>query len=224
MTVLTLAWKYHLLPSGKTMYQNEMQEPDSNVLNVLSELKRLAERGRSTPLLGGEAFVLWGSLIAGFLAFLALASPRLPATALLAAWAAFPAAAGLGMFLLFRKYANNRNAPNYNNRIISRIWLCISAAALMTASMEVWDGFSNPANLLVMCAAMFSVGLGATGVFVSSRWLTMGTIGWLILIPVIYVAQTPNLALLVTAVGAVLFLVGPGLSLMASHPERQSEQ
>lgn len=59
----------------------------------------------------------------------------------------------------------------------------------MTASMEVWAGFMNPANLLVICAAMFSVDLGPKGLFVSLRWPKMGMTGWLMLIPMIHVER-----------------------------------
>ena len=189
-------------------------QADKEALEQITSIRRMVERGRSTPLIGGEAYVLWGLLIAGFLILLALGVGRLPDWLLLASWFAFPIVAGAGMFVLLQRYAGDGHAPSYRNMAVSRLWAMIALSLLALTTVEFATGFQSPVFLLIASSLLFAVGIGTTGSFVSSRPLLFAAIGWVGVAAAVKFTADVGQAMLLVALAALLLLVAPGLMLM----------
>lgn len=206
-----------LKPNDYDVYMDDSDNPYKDPsLDQLITIRKLAERGRLTPLLGGEAFIFWGWFLAamlGFLSFFGLGEAAAHKKFLLGVWIIFPLIAAIGTYFLFKKYADDSHAPRYQNIIISRIWAMITAGLLLFSALEIISGFTRPEIILIFSSLFFAVGLGATSVLVKSRVVLIAAIGWLLIIIPLYFIVDISKSLLLVALASILFLVFPGVAM-----------
>ena len=140
-----------------------------------------------------------------------IAPTNLPNSVILALWVICPMIGGIGSFALFRSYSDADIAPSYKNRIITRAWLFIIAALVLTVCIEIFKGFGDPRFILITAAFLFSIALAITSSMNDVPYALYSAIGWLAIGVISYLSGNIQTSLLAMSAGSVLFLVLPGI-------------
>ena len=191
-------------------------------LDDIAELRAIAERGRSAPLLGGVHLILWGAAMAlALLINWAVAARVLPwpGYSLAISWFGIVLAAWASSILLGRRQAGEPGALSVGNRVERAAWMTaggflatLSLALFVRASLSgdeaAWEQFA------IMSPVMFgayAVALQASAVAAESKSLKA-----FVLVSLAFAAGTAFLIgdpaqYLVAAAGVAMVSILPGL-------------
>lgn len=194
----------------------------SDQIAHLQSLRTLAERGRSTPLLGGEALIIWGVALSLMLGVFGIGGQNLPASVIWAFWVLIPLAGGIGTYLAYKQYTQDGSVPSYRNKIITRIWAVIIIGLTIVILDELLTGFTDPTQILKASALLFAIAMGATSVMIDSKIANFAMLGWLAMIAWIQLAPNITVSLISMSVACLLLLVLPGIYIKhATSPKTQ---
>lgn len=196
----------------------------SEALADLAYIRTLAEEGRTAPLLGGGHLAAFGALTgAAYLAHWAVLTFDVSPIAFAGIWGGYGVAMAIASAVMGRRVRDKPGAGAIGNRVERSVWfaagLAIGAVALGAFARCVMQKSGADMDLLAPTVfAAYATGLLTTGRIAGDRILTAAAVlAYAVAGVAVALLYTPELYL-VTAAGAVLTLLIPGLLLLRREP------
>lgn len=197
------------------------------ILQDLAYARTLAEEGRHAPLLGGAHLVMFGVLNAiAFTAHWCVLTGRLPlldGAAFAILWMSYGTAASIGLALLRSRTAKKPGNTTVGARAEQAVWsgVGLALAAIAIGSilrMILTEDVTAPNAIFGAAFGLYGAALFVTGKLSQERWLT--NFAWIsaAVSGVLCIFANSDWAYLTAAVGSLLVLVLPGVTLLRREP------